>query len=363
MRSSQILPPYGFVKMLGGFRGLLLKIHRKLFPGSVALYEQFQSFWLLQPLYIAAKLNISDHLKNKSLTITELAKKTGSDPEALYRVMRALASLGIFKETEGMRFKLNSTSKALLEGEGCMRNMIIHHLGPVNWQAIGNLLHTVQTGENSFAGLYGMDIYPYLQKNRDELLRFEKSMSDLSALALKPVLLRYDFSKFKTIADIGGGEGFLLVKILEKYSGLNGVLFDLPENSGKAGDFIRASGMSHRISCVNGSFLDPFRIEADLYIMKNVLHNWDDEQFSRILRNLRNTMAKGAVLLILEMVVPGPETASWSKLIDIQMMATMHGGLERTEQEFGSLLRRSGFSLKRTIPTIAPLSILETVGE
>ena len=363
MSRSQKLPPYCLVKMLDGFRGLLLKIHRKLFPGSVVLYEQFQSFWLLQPLYIAAELNIAGHLKEKPLSVTELAEKTNSDPEALYRVLRALASSGIFKETDGKQFKLNSRAKALLEGEGSMRNMIIHHLGRVNWSACGNLLHTVKTGENAFTGLFGMDIYPYLQQNHDELQRFGKSMSDISALSLHPVLSRYDFSKCKTIADIGGGEGFLLAKILEKYTGLKGVLFDLPENSAKAEEFIRSSGLSRRISFVSGSFLEPFNLEADLYLMKNVLHNWDDGHCSLVLGNLRKTMTKGARLLILEMVVPGPDIASWSKLVDIQMLATMPGGRERTRQEFETLLQKSGFRLKRVIPTIAPLSVLETVME
>ena len=363
MSVSQKIPPYSLVKLLGGFRALLLKIQRRIFPGSVVLYEQFQAFWLLQPLYVAAELNIAGHLKEKPLSIGELAEKTNSNPEALYRVLRALASSGIFRETEGRCFGMNSQSKALLEGEGGMRNTIIHHLGRVNWLSVGNLLHTVKTGENSFKGLYGMDIYPYLQQHPDELVRFEKSMSDLSSLALYPVLDRYDFAKCKTIADIGGGEGFLLAGILKKYPGPIGIIFDLPENAAKAEEFIRYSGMKGRMSFKAGSFLQPFSLEPDLFLMKNVLHNWDDVQCYQILENLRNTMKKGSKLLILEMVVPGPGTSSYSKMVDIQMLATMPGGRERTSREFESLLRRSGLRLKRIIRTIAPLSILEAVGE
>jgi len=363
MGGPQKFPPYSLVKTLGSFRGLLLKIHRRLFPGSVVLYEQFQSFWLLQPLYIAAELKIADHLKEKPLSIAELAERTNSKPEALYRILRALASSGIFKEMAGKRFKLNTQARALLEGEGSIRNMIIHHLGRTNWSAGGNLLHTVKTGENAFKGVFGMDIYPFLQQNHEELQRFEKSMSELSSLALAPVLSRYRFTKIRTIADIGGGEGFLLAKILEKYAGITGILFDLPENSAKAGEFIRFSGLSQRINIIPGNFLEPFRIEADLYIMKNVLHNWDDEQCSLILSNLSRTMPDGSNLVILEMVVPGPNVPSYSKMVDIQMLATMPGGKERTRQEFEALLKKAGFRLKRIIPTIAPLSILETVRE
>ncbi|MCX6285721.1 MAG: methyltransferase [Bacteroidetes bacterium] len=363
MSSIQKLPPYGFVKALNVFRGLLLKLHRNLFPGSVVLYEQFQSFWLLQPLFIAAELNIAEHLREKPLSVEELADKTKSQEEALYRILRALASSGIFKEMDGRRFRLNSRAKALLDGDGSMRNMIIHHLGRINWLAGGNLLHTVKTGESAFAGLFGMDIYPYLQQNHDELQRFEKSMSDLSALALNPVLSRFNFSKFKTIADIGGGEGFLLAKVLEKYAAVKGILFDLPENAGKAADFIHSCGLNLRMSFSPGSFLEPFNVEADLYLMKNVLHNWDDEHCRIILGNLRKTMGKGSRLLILEMILPGPNIPSYAKMVDIQMLAIMQGGKERTRRNFETMLNNSGFRLRRIIPTIAPLSILETVGE
>ncbi|MCX6281309.1 MAG: methyltransferase [Bacteroidetes bacterium] len=363
MNKIQKLPPYRLVQTLGNFRALILKLHRSLFPGSVVLYEQFQSFWMLQPLYIAAELNIAGLLREKPLTAAELAIRTGTDPEALYRVLRALSSSGIFKESDARLFKLNSRSRALLDGEGSMRNMIIHHLGAVNWSAAGNLMHTVKTGENAFSALFGSDIYPYLQQNHEEMQKFEKSMSDLSALALEPMISRYDFSGFKTIADIGGGEGFLLSAILNIVAGAKGILFDLPENSGKAKEFISSRGLSEKIFFQAGSFLEPFSLEADLYIMKNVLHNWNDALCSRILENLGKTVSSGAKLLILEMVVPGPSVPSYAKLVDIQMLATMPGGKERTKQEFEVLLRQSGFRLNRVIPTIAPLAILETVRE
>jgi hypothetical protein len=349
------------VKALGGFRSFLLKLYRRLFPASVVLYEQVQSIWLLQPLYIAAELNIAGYLKEKPMDVEELALKTDTQPEALYRVLRALASEGIFIELPGRKFKLNSTSRALLEGNGSMRHVIIHHLGPVSWSANGNLMHTVKTGENAFRGLYGMDIYPFLQEHPENMQRFERSMSALSELGLYPVLSRYDFSKCRTVADIGGGVGYLLSKILEKYPTLQGRLFELPENEVKAKEYIESCGLGGRMSFVPGSFLESFRLEADIYLMKNVLHNWDDEQCVRILENLKISMDKSARLLILEMIVPGPGLASYAKMVDIQMLSAMPGGKERTEEEYAILLGKSGFSLKRIIPTIAPMSILEAV--
>ncbi|MEI8006359.1 MAG: methyltransferase [Bacteroidota bacterium] len=363
MSSSPNAPPYLMVKALGSFRSILLKLYRRLFPGSVVLYEQFQSFWLLQPLYIAAELDIAGYIKEGPLSVEDLAIKTNTQTESLYRVLRALASEGIFTELPGRKFKLNSTSRALLEGNGSMRNMIIHHLGTINWSASGNLMHTVKTGENAFKGLFGMNIYPFLQEHPENMQCFEKSMSELSELALYPVLSRYDFSKCRTVADIGGGVGLLLSKILEKYPSLQGRLFDLPENAGKAAEYIESCGLGGRMSFVPGSFLEPFSLEADVYLMKNVLHNWDDEQCIIILENLKVSMGINAKLLILEMVVPGPGIASYAKMVDVQMLTAMPGGKERTKEEFTRLLRKSGFKLTKLIPTVAPLSILETVPE
>jgi len=363
MGKTQKLPPYGLVQAIGGIRGMLLNLHRKLFPGSVVLYETFQSFWLMQPLFIAAELDIAGILRDGPLSAEQIARKTGTDAAALYRILRTLAGSGIFKELEGKRFAQNSRSGALLDGNGSMRNMIIHHLGKINWEATGNLMHTVRTGENAFRGLHGTDIYPYLQKDHDEMMRFERSMSDLSALALDPVLARFDFSKYPAVADIGGGEGMLLARILESNPGIRGVVFDLPENAAKAAGFITSSGLGSRMGFMPGSFLEPFGLEADLYIMKNVLHNWGDADCRVILSNLRKTMPAGAVLLILEMLVPKPGIGSYARLVDMQMLATMPGGIERTAAEFKTLLSQSGFRLKKIIPTIAPLSILMTVGE
>lgn len=360
MNKQQTLPPYFLVKVLGLFRDFLLNLNRRLFPGSVVLYEQFQSFWLMQPLYIAAELDIAGFLKSGPLSVEELASLSASDPDSLYRIMRALASSGIFTELEGRRFRQNSRSLALLEGDGSMRHMIIHHLGMINWSASANLMHTVKTGENAFTNLYGADIYPYLQKDTDELKRFEKSMNDLSALAMAPVLSRYDFRKFSSIADIGGGEGMLLSGILKQAPKAKGLLFDLPENRNKAEAFVKAANLGDRINFIPGSFLEPFSLDSDLYIMKNVLHNWDDERCSLILKNLRRNMNKGSRLLVLELVVPGAGVASYAKMIDIQMLSTMPGGRERTRKEYTALLAQSGLRLKRIIPTIAPLSILET---
>ena len=363
MNNSQKIPPYNLVRALGWLRNLLLRLNRALFPAQVVLYEQFQSFWLLQPLYVAAELNIADHLNIGPLSVAELAVKTASNPESLYRVLRTLASEGIFKESDGRYFSLNSRARSLLSGEGGMRNMIIHHLGAINWAANGNLLHAVRTGESAFSGLYGQDIYPYLSQNRDELSRFEKSMSDLSGLATDPVLSRFGFHNFRIITDIGGGEGSLLSRILDKYPDTRGLVFDLPENTAKAKEFIEAKGLSSRMKFVPGNFLEPFRIESDVFILKNVLHNWDDEHCLRILNNLRNAVTGKPKVLILEMVVPGPGICSYSKMIDIQMLATLPGGRERTKIEFTTLLKNAGFHLNRIIPTIAPLSILEAVGE
>lgn len=353
------MPPFLMIRALGGFRNILMKLYRRLFPGPVVLFEQFQYFWLMQPLYVAAVLDIAGLLKSGPKKCSELATLSGAKSEPLYRVMRALASSGIFIEHQGGIFGLNSQSRALLEGDGSMRHVIIHHLGNINWNAQGNLLHTVRTGENAFAALHKKEIYEYLREDQDEMNRFEMSMAELSNLAELPILARYDFSGFKTIADIGGGNGFLLAAVLEKYQKARGTVFDLPENRIEAQICIEEADLSSRMTFKEGNFLEAIDLKADLYMLKNVLHNWNEGDCIKILRNLGKTMDKNSRLAILEMIIPKAGRPSYAMLVDIQMLATMNGGRERTLAEFESILGNSGFRLLRVIHTAAPLSVIE----
>jgi hypothetical protein len=353
------LPPVWLVRGLNLLRNALLKVHKKLFPGNVVLYEQFQIFWLLPSLYVAAKLDVAGVLKNGPKTVEVIAQHTGSDPGALYRIFRALSSQGIFKELKDGRFGLNSISRGLLDEPGSLRYTILHHLGPVNWNLMSNLMVAVQTGKDPFADLYGMPIYNYLQQHPEEYAVFDRSMSNLSDLGLEPVLSSYDFGKYPVIVDIGGGEGFLLANILARYDAVSGILFDLPEAVIKASSLLNSLNVEQRCIVFTGDFFSAIIPEGELYILKNIIHNWNDDDCVRMLTNIRRSMKPGAKILIIDMLVQTINTPALAPLLDIQMLACMHGGKERSKAEFEKLLDQSGFRVNRFIPTIAPISLIE----
>lgn len=354
-------PPYWLVKLIGLFRYSLALINRNIYPGRVVLYEQFQNLWILQALYVVAELNLAELLRESPKSVEELARETNSHSESLYRIMRALANQGIFKEKKNRHFALTTRSKALLNGNGSLRHVLMHHLGSVNWNVLGNLIHTVKTGEDAFGKLYGEPIYEYLHHHPDQSELFNKSMSDLSDFSLNPILQAYDFSGFTAVADIGGGEGLLLASILNKYQNLKGILFDLPNEVHKSPEIFKKLGVTDRVTIVEGNFFESIPIHADAYILKNVIHNWNDEKCHQIFQKIKESMPVHGRLLIIDMVVLPDNITPFSKILDIQMLVAVSGGKERTKEEFADILRKSDFHIKRFIPTIAPLFIIEAV--
>lgn len=353
------IPPIWLIRSIEALRSSLVKLNRMLFPGNVVLYEQFRNLWILPALYVAAKFDIASLLQGQPLLPAEIAGRLGTDPENTLRIMRALSGQGIFKRTRDGRYALNRMSRGLLNGPGSLRHMIIHHLGPVNWSAVGNIEFAVRTGKDPFEAIYGKGIYEYLKEDVQESERFDRSMSDLSDLGLAPTLNAYDFFRFKRIADIGGGEGSLLAGILQRCPRSKGILFDSPGALTKAPGLYENLHLSDRVTIVPGDFFQAVPSSCDLYILKNIIHNWNDEDANRLLGRIYDNSAPGAVTIIIEMVVPEGNVPSLAALLDIQMMATMAGGRERTAPEYREMLEKSGFTLTRIIPTIAPFSLIE----
>ena len=355
----QKLPPRWLIGVINSFRTLLIKLNRTLFPGNIVLYEQFQNFWLLPSLYVAARLDIASILERKPLTAAGLSEILHADPLNVSRIMRALASQGIFKETRDGRYTLNSQARALLDGPGSIRHVLLHHLGPVNWKLMSNLEYAVLTGKDAFTGMYGERTYEYLKSHPDENLLFDRSMTNLSDLGLAPILKGYDFSEFPVITDIGGGEGFLLSNILHHNPVCRGILFDIPDALEKAPELAARYQVENRLEIMSGDFFQSIPAGGDLYILKNIIHNWGDELSVNVLKKIHDVIQPKGRLLIIEMLVPPGNGPSLSKLLDIQMMATMQGGKERTQKEYGALLASAGFAITAIIPTIAPLSLIE----
>lgn len=353
------LPPKWMVKTLQRLREGLLTIHDRMFPGNVVLYEKFQYFYLLPSLYVAAELDIARLLESGEKPITVLARDSGADAESLYRVMRALASNHIFREGKNQTFTNNRLSKPLMDGDGSLRHMLRHHLGRLNWQITGELMETVLTGKDGFNRIYQKNIYDYLSGDPGSFEVFDQSMSDLSSLGMAPVLKAYDFSTINVLADVGGGEGFLLANILKNNTSNRGILFDLPAALRKAKGILQQYNVLERVIIEEGNFLESIPEGADGYLLKNILHNWNDATCVTILSNIRKVLPVNGKILIIEMIIPERNKPSAAKMIDIQMLASMPGGRERTLNEFRSLLHKANLFLFQAHSTIAPVSILE----
>jgi hypothetical protein len=353
------LPPVWFIRIIEGFRKFLLRLHNRMYPANVVLYEHFQYFWLLPCLKVAAELDIAGILKDGPKTIDELAAITRSHTISLFRLMRALSGKGIFRLRKDGRYINTPMSRPLIDGKDSLRHMILQHLGKLNWTIFSELSYSVKTGEDAFTKVYGKFIYDYLAEHPDESELFDKSMTNLTEIAIEPILSVYDFSEFGKVADIGGGEGFLLANVLYKHKNLQGILFDLPEGLNNAPAMLEKYGISERVSVITGNFLETIPAGADAYMLKNIVHNWSDADCVRILSNIHKVLPEKGKILIIEMVLQEDNKPSFGKLIDIQMLVFMHAGRERTRKEFENVLIASGLRINRVVPTIAPFSVIE----
>jgi len=276
-------------------------------------------------------------------------------------VLRALSGVGIFNEHENGNFSatpLGDTLKS--DTPGSMKAMAITQLGD-HYNAWGNLLYSVKTGNIAFDYVEEMSVWKYYETHPDEGVNFMKAMTGLTGAVIMNVLPAYDFTSFKTIVDIGGGNGALLLAVLKVAPQAQGIVFDEEYVINKTKDSIAASGLSSRCQAIAGTFFDFVPKDADCYLMKMILHDWDDERSVKILINCHNSMKSGSKLLILESVIPGENIPHPGKFMDINMLA-MTGGRERTEKEFVELIEKAGLRFSKVVPTHSPLfSVVEAV--
>jgi hypothetical protein len=327
-------------------------------PPQIALLQMMSGFWVSQSIYVAARLGIADLLQDGAKTGDELARETGAHGQALYRVLRALAGLGIFAEDENRRFSLTPLAEPLRSGPNSLRAMAIHMAEDASWAAWGKLLESVRTGEAGFKLAHGEEVFPYYAAHTESMEPFNEAMTNFSEAVIQSIVPAYDFASIKKLVDVGGGHGSLLAAILKANPNLQGVLFDLPPAVEGARKRVEAEGVRDRAECVAGDFFESVPAGGDAYLMKLIIHDWDDERAIRILKNCHSAMADGGKLLLIEAVVPAGNEPSFSKGMDLQMLI-MTGGRERTEAEYRDLFAAGGFTLTRVIPTESPLSIIE----
>lgn len=325
-------------------------------PLPPALFRMATSFWLSQGIYVAAKLGIADHLQDGPRSCASLASITGCDPAALFRLLRALSDFGLFETVGEDAFAITTAAEPLRsEVPGSLREIVIT-IGEIHYRACGNLLHSIQTGSPAFKEVFGCALFAYLQGNDASAEAFHGGMTNLASLLSHAVLMNYDFSPFSSIVDVGGGEGTLLRRILDLYSDTTGIVVDLPQSV----ELVRQQATADVSQCsfVAGDFFVSLPPGADLYMLCQVLHDWDDARAISILSNCRRAMSIDGRLLLIEMIVPDNGAASFSKLLDLNMLV-MTGGRERTKDEFSRLLDAAGLRISRIIPTMAPQSMIE----
>ena len=317
--------------------------------------------WVARLIYVAAKLKLADLLKDGPRTTAQLATATGVQAPALYRILRTLASVGVFAETKGGRFKLTPLAATLRSDvSGSMRAWAIMANEKYTWDSWMDLLHGVKTGEIPFVKAHGVHPFEYLEKHPDDLAVFGESMTSLSATENPAIAAAYKFSAIRTLVDVGGGHGSLLATILKANPKLKGVLFDQPSVIARAqkDQHVTAKGIAERCTLESGSFFEAVPA-GDAYIMKYILHDWNDEQCVKILANCRAAMNEKGRVLVVDNVIPAGNDPSWGKLVDIQMFVI--GGRERTKKEFAAIFAKAGLKLTRVLATKCPLSIVEGV--
>jgi O-methyltransferase domain/Dimerisation domain len=322
------------------------------------LFQMATGFWLSQAIYVAAKLGIPDLLKDGPQSCVALTASTHSDSGSLYRLMRALSSVGIFKQLNNGLFALSDVGQNLrTDVHGSLRHMVIT-LGEIHYQACGDLLHSVQTGSPAFDQLFGEKLFDYLRQSLNAADAFHRGMANVSSILAYAVLMAYDFAGISSIIDIGGGLGEFLEKILQFNPAVVGTVFDTPSTIEGAKQRLRNTACARRCLYVAGDFFASVPKGADAYLLCGVIHDWDDSRAVTILKKCREAMMTNGRLLLVDMVLPEGPSASFIKLLDLNMLV-MTGGRERTEAEFADLLDDAGYKLTRIISTMAPQNIVE----
>ncbi|MBD2504546.1 methyltransferase [Anabaena azotica] len=328
---------------------------------QVVFMQMATSNWLCQSLYAAAKLGIADLLIDGEKNYEELAQATGTHARSLYRLLRFLASLGVFAETQTGNFTLTPLANYLRSDiPDSLRAMAIMN-GEEQYRAWGEIIYSLQTGKNAFEHLYGTNVFDYYNQNLEPARIFDQAMTSYSVVQNLGVVQDYDFSGIKTLVDVGGGNGKLLTDILAANPKMKGILFDQPSVIARAFSLIESAGVQDRCQLLTGSFFESVPSGGDAYILKMIIHDWDDERAIAILKNCHKAMPENGKLLIIEQVVPPGNQPSFAKLLDLHMLIMCQGGHERTETEYRHLIEKAGFQLKRIVPTQSGVSVIEGV--
>jgi SAM-dependent methyltransferase len=326
---------------------------------AAALQRLIMGFRASQLVHVAARLGLADLLAQGPLPADRLAQAAGVEPQALQRVLRALASLGLFAETTDGNFTLTPMARLLQStAAGSLRGLALLYGEEWLWQVYGRMLDSVRTGRPAFQQVHGQGFYEYLEAHPCAARLFQAGMSGYSAQEAPAILGAYDLRSARRIVDVGGGEGRLAAALLRAIPDASATILDLESAREGAQRTFAQAGVPERAAFVAGDFFAGVPAGGDVYLLKNVLHNWQDAEAVRILRNCRAAMSETARLLVIERVVPPGNTPSEAKLFDVNMLVVI-GGRERTEREHRALFAAVGLTLTRVVATAAPISLVE----
>jgi ubiquinone/menaquinone biosynthesis C-methylase UbiE len=336
------------------------------------LDQMITGYWISQAIYAAAKFGIADHLKDGPKTVGELAGATSTNADALYRLLRALASVGVFSESQNgdkhkgsepvpilnRRFALTPLAEPLRSDVVGSKRALAIMSGDEQFRAWAEIDYSIRTGKMAWEKVFGKPIFDYLGEHPDKARIFDAAMVGIHGRESSAILSAYDFSGIGVVADIGGGNGSQITEILKKHSRMKGILFDLPHVVERAKERIHAAGLADRCQLVSGSFFDAVPPGADAYLMRHIIHDWDEPRCLTILGHVRKVIPPAGRLLVVEGVIPPGNGPSFTKLLDLNMLV-IPGGQERTEEEYRGLFAKAGFRLTRVVPTRAEVSVLE----
>jgi hypothetical protein len=325
------------------------------------LTDMIVAYRMSQLIYVAARLGIADLLQDGPKRSEALAAQVGVHPQALYRVLRALANQGIFAESADRHFSLTPLAEPLrtAASDSVHGFALMQNLEP-RWRAWGNLLYSVHTGQSAFEHVHGMSNWAYYASDPDLFEQFHEGMAELTQQTASGIVAAYDFAEAQVVVDVGGGRGHLMAKILEQNPQLRGVIVEVPALIEEARQVLEDAGVAARCDCIAGDYMAALPKGGDVYLLKSIIHGMTEDNAIRLLGNCRRSTANRGRLLVIQVIVPPWDTPARIKLNDILHLVE-GGGRERTEDEYRALFDAAGFRLAQVYPTATGFSILEGV--
>ena len=316
--------------------------------------------WSTKVIHVAVTLGVPDRLAAGPRDSAGIAAETGSNPDALKRLLRALAVLGLCRQTQEDLFELTPAGALLrADAPGSIRGMALHW-GERLWGALSQLDQSIETGRAWKAS--GADGFLQMVRDPAQMAMFHQSMTDQTGPVARAMLDTYDFTRFRTLMDVGGSYGALLAAILKAHPGLKGRVFDLPGLAQASRAYLQGAGVAERAGFEGGSFFEAVPAGADAYMLKMIIHDWDDERSAAILTNCRKAAGASGKVLVMERIAPalaGTEAADYVTIRGDIVMLTATGGLERTERQYRELYAASGLTLERIVPTASGFCVME----